>query len=161
MEIEKMTKAELLAKVAELEAKITETVHLASAIEYKDKEILLLKKDIERIKNEHLSSFNRVNEESKREKNEHLSSFNRVNEESKREIEKLKQELLSLKVPQPESKKVEELEKNVKILSEENQRLVGIANQYISVFRNLLKSLQGQVDIAIELEGLINPTVKK
>jgi hypothetical protein len=143
MEFEKMTKAELLAKVAELEAKITETVHLASAIEYKDKEILLLKKDIERIKNEH------------------LSSFNRVNEESKREIEKLKQELLSLKVPQPESKKVEELEKNVKILSEENQRLVGIANQYISVFRNLLKSLQGQIDIAIELEGLINPTVKK
>jgi hypothetical protein len=143
MEIEKMTKAELLAKVAELEAKITETVHLASAIEYKDKEITLLKKDSERIKNEH------------------LSSLNRVNEESKREIEKLKQELLSLKVPQPESKKVEELEKNVKILGEENQRLVGIANQYISVFRNLLKSLQGQIDIAIELEGLINPTVKK
>jgi hypothetical protein len=143
MEIEKMTKAELLAKVAELEAKITETVHLASAIEYKDKEITLLKKDSERIKNEH------------------LSSLNRVNEESKREIEKLKQELLALKGPQPESKKVEELEKNVKILSEENQRLVGIANQYISVFRNLLKSLQGQIDIAIELEGLINPTVKK
>lgn len=136
MDIEKLTKAELLAKNAELEAKIAETVHIASAIDSKDKEISILKKQI---KDMQAGVITRDNEEKER-------LNNRIKELEKQSVV---------------TKNVEELEKSVKMLSDENKRLVEIANQYISVFRNLLKSLQGQIDIAIELESLINPTLKK
>lgn len=136
MDIEKLTKAELLAKNAELEAKITETVHLASAIDAKDREISILKKQIKDVENGALLK-------------------------DKEEKERLNTRIKELEKQVSVTKNVEEMEKNVKILVDENKRLVEIANQYISVFRNLLKSLQGQIDIAIELESLINPTFKK
>ena len=136
MDLEKLTKAELLAKNAELEAKIAETVHLASAIDAKDKEISILRKQV---KDAQAGVLLKENEEK-------AQLNNRI-----KELEK----------QVSTTKNVEEMEKNVKILVDENKRLVEIANQYISVFRNLLKSLQGQIDIAIELESLINPTLKK
>lgn len=49
----------------------------------------------------------------------------------------------------------------IKKLEEENKRLVAFGNQYISVFRNTLKSLQGTLDNAIELNDILLNGVKE
>lgn len=50
---------------------------------------------------------------------------------------------------------------SIKKLEEENKRLIAFANQYINVFKNTLKALQGTLDNAIELQDILVNGVKE
>jgi len=140
------TKAELQVEIAELQAKLAEQQHLAAAIEAKDKEIFTHVQALKRIRQENESLVEQV----KKGYAITISTLEKEKQELQSQVDQLS------KAP----KDLEKTEKDVKILVDENKRLVNTINQYITVFRNTLKGLQGNLDNAIELEALINPVKK-
>ena len=55
---------------------------------------------------------------------------------------------------------IERYEDAIKKLEEENKKLISFSNQYINVFKNTLKALQGNLDNAIELQDILVNDVK-
>lgn len=136
MEFRDMKKEELIAKCEEQR-------HLASAVEAKDKEISILKQN----KDFEIASLSKKYAELKdlstREKNE-----------------------LSVKISELEAKlravpSITRYEESIKKLEEENKRVIAFANQYINIFKNTLKALQGTLDNAIELQDILVNGVKE
>lgn len=54
----------------------------------------------------------------------------------------------------------EKLKSSLDAISNENKILVKVANAHLSAFRNLMKSIQGTLDNAIELESIITDGLK-
>jgi hypothetical protein len=119
-------------KKEELILKLEEQRHLASAVDAKDKEIASLSKKYAEIKDQTI-----------KEKNE-----------------------LTVKISELEAKlkavpSITRYEESIKKLEEENKRVIAFANQYINIFKNTLKALQGTLDNAIELQDMLVNTVKE
>lgn len=119
-------------KKEELIAKLEEQRHLASAVDSKDKEIASLSKKYAEIKDQ---------------------AFKEKNE-------------LAVKISELEAKlkavpSITRYEESIKKLEEENKRVIAFANQYINIFKNTLKALQGTLDNAIELQDMLVNTVKE
>lgn len=119
-------------KKNELLAKVEEQRHLASAVEAKDAEIAVLSKQYAEFK-----------EKTNKEKAELVSK-----------ISELQGKLNA--VPS-----IQKYEDAIKKLEEENKRIIAFANQYINVFKNTLKALQGNLDNAIELQDILVNNVKE
>jgi len=119
-------------KKNELLAKVEEQRHLASAVEAKDAEIAVLSKQYAEFK-----------EKTNKEKAELVSK-----------ISELQGKLNAV----PSIQKYEDV---IKKLEEENKRIIAFANQYINVFKNTLKALQGNLDNAIELQDILVNNVKE
>lgn len=128
-----MTKQELDAKVVELQAKLDEQVHLAKAVEAKDKEIIELRRQVELLKVEAAEGNRAI-------------------------LEPLRQHVQSL---QKELDEKRPLVDNAKLVKEEYEKLVQIANGYIVNFRNHLKAQQGSLDLAVELEAMLAEKLPK
>jgi hypothetical protein len=136
MEFKEMKKEELIAKLEEQR-------HLASAVDSKDKEIASLKN----IKDSEIASLSKkyaeIKDQTTKEKNE-----------------------LTVKISELEAKlkavpSITRYEESIKKLEEENKRVIAFANQYINIFKNTLKALQGTLDNAIELQDMLVNTVKE
>lgn len=94
-------------------------------------------------------------------KDKEIANHIQANKLIRQELETQKQELkLQIEKLSKVPKDLGKTENDVKILVDENKRLVNVVNQYITVFRNTLKGLQGNLDNAIELEAFINPVKK-
>lgn len=116
-------------KKEELIAKLEQQKHLAKAVEEKDKEIALSKKE-STLKIEELTIQNG----------------------------KLNAKVIELEA---KLKPHEEMLEFVKKLEEENKKVVAHLNMYIEAFRNVLKSNQGVLDNAIQLEAFINESLRR
>jgi chromosome segregation ATPase len=55
---------------------------------------------------------------------------------------------------------IEKLQDALETLSKENKILVRVANAHLGAFRNLMKSIQGTLDNAIELEAIITESLQ-
>jgi len=146
MEYKDMKKNELLAKVEEQR-------HLASAVDAKDAEIAFILKEKE-------ASLAKLTET----KNSELANISKQYAEFKEKSIKEKNEL-SNKISELQNKinstpSIERYEDAIKKLEEENKKLISFANQYINVFKNTLKALQGNLDNAIELQDILVNDVK-
>jgi len=132
MDYTAMKKDELLSRVFDLEHKIEEQKHLASAVEAKDKEIIELKKQLEGAKLE------------AREGSKNIVSAKDA------EISRLKTEL---EQKRPLANSAETLKKDL-------DKAIAIGNSYINNFRSYLKAQQGALEMAIELETLLTEKIK-
>lgn len=146
-----MAKKELTLEqaLAELEAQ----KHLAEAVAAKDNEIAKLKLD--------LAQANKTVREQ-----QHLAA---AVQNKDNEIIALKSENVELKRLQANQNgekenlesKLESIEKQLKETTEHNKTLVEIANGYITNFRSYLKSIQGGLEVAVELEALLSEKLNK
>lgn len=119
-------------KKDELVAKLEEQRHLAQAVEAKDVEIANISKQLAEIK----------------------LKANKEKQELENKVSELDAKLKA--VPS-----ITRYEDTIKKLEEENKRVIAFANQYINVFKNTLKALQGTLDNAIELQDMLVNTVKE
>jgi uncharacterized Zn finger protein len=130
-------------KKEELVAKLEEQRHLAAAVEAKDKEIAKLRTEtaqsIELLKKDY------------RDLKSHMAE----------EIAKKVATIAELEDTIKNFPDIQKLEEAIKLLEEQNKKIVKFSNQHINVFRNTLKSLQGTLDNAIELEDIIVNGVKE
>lgn len=125
-----MTKADLEKKVNELENELKNYVHMASAVEAKDKEINLLvekhQKNVNDIENKYQKEIEKIYSNQD-------ANINKVEDKYKKELEYLRHTL---------SRRENEL------------------NKIIVLYGNLLKGLQGQLDNAIEINDYFLSEVK-
>jgi anion-transporting ArsA/GET3 family ATPase len=128
-----MTKQELELEVASLRDKVAVQIHLASAVDAKDKEIVELKKQIELLKVE-AKEGTKV-----------------VTEQQRQQIANLTKELETIRP----------MGKNAEQLKQQNELLTQIANGYIANFRSYLKAQQGALELAIEIEALLAEKLAK
>jgi hypothetical protein len=118
--------------------------HLAKSVEDKDKQIV------------ELGILN------KKFKDEKEALEVKAKEEKEVLERKIKEEKVALERKVSEiTNKANEQEKVVKTLTENNTRLVEMANGYILNFRSMLKSLQGNLELAVELEAMLSEKIKK
>ena len=162
-----MTKQELELELADLRNKVAVQTHLASAVDAKDKEIIELKK----LEVELRGLRQKVQEQV------HLASAVEVKD---KELVELRKQVELLKVEAKEGTKVvteqqrqqianltKELEtikplvKSAEQLKQQNEVLTQIANGYIANFRSYLKSQQGALELAIEIEALLADKLAK
>lgn len=153
-----MTKAELELKIEDLESQIEEQKHLADAVEVKDQEIIKLTNLLsEKQKNEKELISKIMGLERKIKENEHLAEainakdkeLTALTERSEIEKEKIRNDMERIC-----RREIELLEKTVERRTREVDKL-------LRVHGSLLKSLQGTLDNAIELnEYVYNEVVK-
>ncbi len=147
MEYKEMKKDELIAKLEEQR-------HLASAVEAKDAEISSILKEKEILITKITDS-----------KNAEIATISKQYAEFKEKSVKEKNELIN-KVSELQNKinstpSIQKYEDAIKELEKENKKLISFANQYINVFKNTLKALQGNLDNAIELQDILVNNVKE
>jgi hypothetical protein len=173
MQLEKLTKQELIDKLKEQE-------HLAAAVEFKDLEIIKITKELDAAKKELQQNILKLKDQV------HLASavetkdveIQKLKEETEKftpklaeEISKLKKsfeekiinkdlEIQSLKEIVSKMPDIEKLKDLVETLSRENKILVKVSNAHLGAFRNLMKSIQGTLDNAIELEAVITDSLQ-
>lgn len=173
MEEKQITKAEMQETIKELTLKVEEQKHLASAIEAKDGEIFKLDKEVKELKRQlqehkHLASaveakdlelvklkseVDKYKQKSAEDVSNTKKSFDEKIINKDLEIDSLKKELE--KIPA-----LEKLQEAIEGLSKENKILVKVANGHLNAFRNLMKSIQGTLDNAIELEAVITESLQ-
>lgn len=125
-------------KVEDLSLELKSKQHLAQAVEAKDVEIVNLRSELGKSKVILAEEIKKIKEDfSQRSINKDL------------ELESLREKLS--KVPE-----LEKLQEAIATLSANNKILVGIAGAQDNAFRNFMKSIQGSLDNAIELEAIIN-----
>lgn len=137
--------AHLEQSTKELEALKNESLsnkHLAKAVEEKDKEIIKLKQDLETSKHKLAESVSSVKK----------SYEDRIINQDL-ELESLRE--VNSNIPN-----VENLNNALQTLTKENTILVKVANAHLGAFRNLMKSIQGTLDNAIELEAIITESLQ-
>jgi hypothetical protein len=147
MEFKEMKKEELVKLLEEQR-------HLAQAVDAKDAEIISILKEKE-------TTISKITET----KNSEIATLSKQYAEFKEKNIKEKNEL-SNKISELQNKinstpSIERYEESIKKLEEENKKLVSFANQYINVFKNTLKALQGNLDNAIELQDILVNGVKE
>lgn len=152
MEFEKLSKAELVIKVTELNKVIEDLGHLRSAVDAKDREIIELLK----IK----ASLEKDCLELKTLKS-NLATSNNLLENKTIELSKLKSDFDNYKKTTPTLESLENLKKDVKILEERNKALIEFLNPYINNVRSLLKGLQGNLELGIEMEAILSEKLNK
>jgi hypothetical protein len=151
------TKQELADKVKELEVKLAESEKLnqnvSRAFEIKSQELENARKDLDY---ERSQNGLRKKEFGQKLAEEIQAAKKAVEEKLANkdvEIEGLRKELEKL----PEVNKLREaLEK----VSADNRLLVRVSNAHLSAFRNLMKSIQGTLDNAIELEAIVTESLQ-
>jgi len=170
MEFEKMTKADLVIKAQELTKVIGDMVHLKAAVEAKDKQIIDLIKASALLEKEandgkaakagslQLSStIEMKNQEINKLRNELNASVDIKNQE----INKLRSEIELVKKNVPDSKTIEVLTNNVKLLEERNKALVDFLSSYVANIRSFFKSIQGSLEMGIEMEAILYEKINK
>jgi succinylglutamate desuccinylase len=152
MEIDKLSKAELIVKVVELNNKIEELGHLRSAVDVKDKEIIelgkvknLLEKDLQDLKNV----------------KSNLAQVSLSLESKTQELVKLRSDFETYKKTAPAAEVLENLKKDVKIQEDRNKALLDFLNPYVTNVRSLLKGLQGTLELGIETEAILSEKINK
>lgn len=145
-ENKQLTKQDLTERVRELEQKLA-----ASDKSLSDMSRVLAIKDSEAIslKNEVSKSRQSLAEEIKRVKDDY--SQKTINKDL--ELESLREKAKGLE-------KVDKLEKALEKVSRENKLIVQTANAHLGAFRNFMKSIQGSLDNAIELEAIITSSLQ-
>jgi len=152
MDLEKLSKAELILKVNELLKTIEDLGHLKSAVDAKDKDIIGLTKNIQ--------IFERDSNELKSLR----SSFAQLNitlENKNHEFNKLKADYDAYKRTAPSLEVLENLKKDVKVLEERNKALTDFLNPYVMNVRSVLKGIQGTLELGIENEALLSEKINK
>jgi hypothetical protein len=135
-----MTKQELELEVAGLRDKVAVQAHLAAAVEAKDKEIIELKK----VEGELKKQIEFLKVEAK--------------DVSKATLEQQRQQIANLT---KELETIRPLVKSAEPLKQQNEVLTQIANGYIANFRSYLKSQQGALELAIEIEAMLADKLAK
>lgn len=120
-----MTKAEMEIELKNAQNKLNEQRHLADVVEVKDKEIARIKEDSQK-------EIARIKEDCRRKEDERSSDANNVIKNATKPLE----------------------HENEKIRKELDRRINEL-NRLIRVHGNLLKSIQGSLDNAIELNEYI------
>lgn len=152
MELEKLSKAELIEKVQSLMQLVEQQRHLADAVNAKDKEIIdltkaksLLEKDLIELKSLRQS----------------VVQAGATLESRTQELNKLRADYEAYKKTVPSLDVLENLKKDVKILEERNKSLIEFLNPYVANFRSVLKGIQGTLEVGIEYEALLSEKINK
>jgi hypothetical protein len=188
MEFEKMTKADLVIKAQELTKVIEDMGHLKAAVEAKDKQIVdlikasaLLEREVSEgkaakagslqlsstieIKNQEInklrSELNASVDIKNQEINKVRSEINASVDIKNQEINKLRGEIELVKKNVPDSKTIEVLTNNVKLLEERNKALVDFLSPYVANIRSFFKSIQGSLEMGIEMEAILYEKLNK
>jgi hypothetical protein len=170
MEFEKMTKADLVIKAQELTKVIGDMVHLKAAVEAKDKQIVdlikasaLLEKEVNEGKAAKAGSLQLSStiEIKNQEINKLRSELNASVDIKNQEINKLRGEIELVKKNVPDSKIIEVLTNNVKLLEERNKALVDFLSPYVANIRSFFKSIQGSLEMGIEMEAILYEKLNK
>jgi hypothetical protein len=135
-----MTKQELELELAGLRDKVAVQTHLAAAVDAKDKEIIELKK----VEGELKKQIELLKLEAK--------------DVSKATLEQQRQQIANLT---KELETIRPLVKSAETLKQQNEVLTQIANGYIANFRSYLKSQQGALELAIEIEAMLADKLAK
>lgn len=150
--------AKLDVKAGELEKKIAEQKHLASAVEAKDNEISALTNKIEIMQKElddaalKISTQKHLADAVEAKDGEIIKSKNEFDARLKTEIDRV------TKIHEETEKKQTE---TIQFLGGEEQRRVDELNRLILQHGNLLKSIQGTVDNAIALNDFMVEEIQK
>lgn len=132
---------QLKEQVEQLKKELADMVHLAQAIEGKDKEINALKQKVSEAKLRGEDELNKYKAQHQDELNKYRTQLQAKEQELQA---KIKDGLL-----------LDNLKINFEKLQKENKNLISLFNSYVNVYRSTLKALQGSLDNSIELEALI------
>ncbi len=152
MEIDKLSKAELIVKVIELNNKIEELGHLRSAVDVKDKEIIEIGK-VKNLLEKDLQDYKNVKS--------NLAQVSLSLESKTQELMKLRSDFETYKKTAPAPDVLENLKKDVKIQEDRNKALLDFLNPYVTNVRSLLKGLQGTLELGIETEAILSEKINK
>jgi hypothetical protein len=152
MEIDKLSKAELIVKVIELNNKIEELGHLRSAVDVKDKEIIEIGK-VKNLLEKDLQDYKNVKS--------NLAQVSLSLESKTQELIKLRSDFETYKKTAPAPDVLENLKKDVKIQEDRNKALLDFLNPYVTNVRSLLKGLQGTLELGIETEAILSEKINK
>ena len=170
MEFEKMTKADLVIKAQELTKVIEDLGHLKAAVEAKDKQIVdllkasaFLEREVSEGKAAKAGSLqlSTTIEVKNQEINKLRSELNSSIDIKNQEINKLRGEIELIKKNVPDSKTIEVLSNNVKLLEERNKALVEFLSPYVANIRSFFKSIQGSLEMGIEMEAILYEKLNK
>ena len=131
MDYSKMTKDQMMQELEKQK-------HLAEAVDAKDKELAFLKQDLLKIQSNMNDKYNGM-----------IVDLKQTNRELQNELNDLK----------AKTKPTEQLQETIKVLSEENQKIVVASNYHVNAFRNLMKTLQGALDNAIEMDTMVTEVI--
>lgn len=163
MEFEKMSKADLVLKAQELTKVIEDLGHLKAAVEAKDKQIVDLIKASSVLEKD--ASEGRAAKAGTLQLNATVDIKNQEINKLRGEIEILKQkqkeDLDTIKKNTPDAKAIEVLTNNVKLLEERNKALVEFLSPYVANVRSFFKSIQGSLEMGIEMEAILNEKLNK
>lgn len=134
----KMTKAELVAL-------LQEQIHLGQAVEAKDKEIVTLRKELDKLSRGTVA----------KEVHDNLVAEMK-NMLTKEKAEELKEKLKLFEG----SLKKEDLDKLVKRIEEEKRSILEIANAYRDAFKDLMKISKVALDMSITRDDLLSEKYK-
>ena len=152
MEIDKLSKAELIVKVIELNNRIEELGHLRSAVDVKDKEIIEISK-VKNLLEKDLQDYKNVKS--------NLTQVSLSLESKTQELVKLRSDFETYKKTAPAAEVLENLKRDVKIQEERNKALLEFLNPYVTNVRSLLKGLQGTLELGIETEAILSEKINK
>jgi hypothetical protein len=157
--------------ICDLVSKVIEDLgHLKAAVEAKDKQIVdlikasaLLEKEVNEGKAAKAGSLQLSStiEIKNQEINKLRSELNASVEIKNQEINKLRGEIELVKKNVPDSKTIEVLTNNVKLLEERNKALVDFLSPYVANIRSFFKSIQGSLEMGIEMEAILYEKLNK
>jgi hypothetical protein len=163
MEFEKMSKADLVLKAQELTKVIEDLGHLKAAVEAKDKQIVDLIKASTVLERD--ASEGRAAKAGSLQLNATVDIKNQEINKLRGEIEALKKshkdELDLITKTTPDPKAIEVLTNNVKLLEERNKALVEFLSPYVANIRSFFKSIQGSLEMGIEMEAILYEKLNK
>lgn len=163
----KLTKQELVDKLLEQR-------HLSEAVNVKDKELSELKKEVRTLRVEKKELVDKSVEQ--RHLSEAINAKDKEIAELKKEVNALKTEIKQYMPVKDhrdivllfESKlksfegavKKEDIENYIKKADEDRQKAFAVTSRYVNAYRDLLKVLKVNLDIAITTDELLSETLK-
>lgn len=148
MDYSKMTKAELLREVERQQT-------LASVVDNKNKQISQLQGEVAELKNKLAEQIKEA-----RDLGNNAKQLQNENDAMHTTVERLTGQMNEMQEQLRKEKYEDDLVKQNEFLTSEAERVVNLANMYITSFRNYLKLQQGALDNMNEMELMLQEKLK-